>query len=89
MIEDLSEFFDTDELADRADTGATSIAGIFSQEYVDALGVESFHPVFLAQTAEVKDLAHGHSLEINQKRYKIAGKQPDGFGLTNLILEEQ
>ena len=68
------------------------ITVLFDHEYlgVDATGgvlVESVHPTILALTSDVPNAAHGESLVIGPEVYYIVGVQPDGQGMTQLILE--
>jgi hypothetical protein len=46
-------------------------------------------PVFVCNEADVSSIAHGDALTIKTVSYKVAGVQPDGTGLTSLILEKQ
>ena len=71
---------------------SVDITVLFDHEYlnVDATGgvvVESVHPTVLARTSDVPNAAHGESLVIGPEVYYIVGVQPDGQGMTQLILE--
>lgn len=71
---------------------STEINVLFDHEYlgVDATGgvvVESVHPTVLALTSDVPNAAHGESVVIGPEVYYIVGVQPDGQGMTQLILE--
>jgi hypothetical protein len=89
FAEDLSEFLDSTEMADNATIGASTIAGIFDNQFVEVHGIEGMRPVFTCAEANVASIAHGDALTINATSYKVAGIQPDGTGLTSLILEKQ
>lgn len=96
--EDLDAFFSTDDFAVTAtwtpDGGDPSvITGIFDNEYIEGVGdgevdFEATHPMFLVKTADVPDVAQGDQLSVNSTSYRIVNVQPDGTGLTLLILEE-
>lgn len=62
---------------------------IFDNAYVGALGdrLESAQPQAQARSADVADLAHGSACSISGVDYLVAGLQPDGTGMTTLILE--
>jgi len=89
FAEDLSEFLDDTELADNATIGASTIAGIFDNQFVEVNGIEGVRPVFTCAEANVATIAHGDALTIKSISFKVAGIQPDGTGLTSLILEKQ
>jgi len=89
FAEDLSEFLDDTELADNATIGASTIAGIFDNQFVEVNGIEGVRPVFTCAEANVATIAHGDALTIKSTSFKVAGIQPDGTGLTSLILEKQ
>ena len=89
FAEDLSEFLDSTEMADNATIGASTIAGIFDNQFVEVHGIEGVRPVFVCAEADVSSIAHGDALTIKTVSYKVAGVQPDGTGLTSLILEKQ
>lgn len=74
--------------------GATTIQGIFDNDYQEVIddsgvGAESSQPVFLCRTADVSSAAHGDTLVVNSTNYVVRGVQPDGTGMTLLMLEEQ
>jgi len=87
--ENLSNFFNANELADNATIGAATVAGILDNQFVDILGIEAMRPVFTTDESEVSTITHGDSLIIKGLSYKVAGIQPDGTGLTSFILEKQ
>ncbi len=89
FTEDLSAFFSNDELADNATIGSATVAGIFENQFVEVMGIEAVRPVFTCDEANVSSIAHGDALTIKSTSYQVAGIQPDGTGLTSLILEEQ
>jgi hypothetical protein len=71
-----------------------TISGIFDNDFVevDAGGVIPFamqQPRFLARTSDVSAAVEDDTLVISGTTYKIKVVQPDGTGMTNLILEKQ
>ena len=89
FAEDFSEFFISSELADDAIIGAATVAGIFDNQFVEVNGIEGVRPVFTCAASEVLNLGHEKTIKINDITYKVAGVQPDGTGLSSLILEKQ
>jgi hypothetical protein len=72
----------------------SSVNGIKDAPWVNAqveafVGVESTHPTFLAETANLPGVTHGATLVIAGVTFKVRGVQDDGTGFTVLILEKQ
>ena len=69
---------------------ATTFTGIFDNDFlavdVDESEVESSEPTLLARTADVSSLAHGDTLTISAESYTVRGIQPDGTGMTQIML---
>ena len=69
---------------------ATTFTGIFDNDSLavdlDESEVESTEPTLLARTADVSGLAHGDSLTISAVSYTVRGIQPDGTGMTQIML---
>ena len=89
FVEDFSEFFIESELATNARIGSSIVAGIFDNQFVEVNGIEGVRPVFTCAVSDVVDLSFEKTIKINDTTYKVAGVQPDGTGLTNLVLEKQ
>lgn len=88
---DRAALLDTDEFGVTATIGANTFPCINDQEYVEALGVSSQHPVALCDksVAVTAGAAVGATVTISSQAYIIRDIQPDGTGLAVLILEEQ
>lgn len=75
--------------------GSSSIVGIFDNEFFEAdpqanVTYASAQPRFLVQTADLPSGAdYGDSVTINSVHYKVRIIQPDGTGMTTLVLEKQ
>ena len=85
--EDLSAFFNDNEMATTAYFGASTIFGILDSRFLEVFGVESLKPVFICAAEDVTAVQHGDTLAINEINYRVVGSQPDGTGLMDLILE--
>ncbi len=71
-----------------ADFAGTAVEGIFDAEYLPAIGVESTSPAF---TCSIADLPSGYrtaTVTIRSIDYVITGDQPDGTGITVLLLDK-
>jgi len=69
---------------------AADVDGILTNEFVTVDFVESKKPVFSCQSSEIVGIAHGDDVVASDSTaYKVRGIQPDGTGMTKLILESQ
>jgi hypothetical protein len=98
LTSDLDTIFSTDELAQTASYvrqgyPSAQIPVIFGNEYVVArgseeVGVGTSAPTALCKTADVPAAAEGDTLTIDGMTYHILEVQPDGTGVTLLILSK-
>ena len=69
---------------------ASTFVAIFDNDFLavdlDESEVESSEPTLLARTADVSGLAHGDTLTISAVSYTVRGIQPDGTGMTQIML---
>jgi hypothetical protein len=88
--DDLNEMLDEDDHADIATHDGHRIPGIFNRAFYmqDAgdVGVESSEPVFSTQDCYTDQIQHRDTITISNRDYSVVSKQPDGKGLTRLIL---
>lgn len=90
--EDTSTFFDIDAgFAQFALIDGASVAVIFDKEYglgnVGMLGMASTQPALTLSTADVPANPVGLSVEIDGGTYQVATHEPDGTGISRLVLE--
>ena len=80
------------------DSGAStwSAYGIYSFEYVDVNNVESKMPTIMVRDSDMVNPAGGAAVikvgiatGIGQGDFDIIGRQPDGHGMTLLIMENE
>ncbi len=72
-----------------ATLGGATVRGIFDNGYQDVLGIVSgTQPVFTLATTDVGSAAVGDTITISSVAYTIAEIQPDGTGMTRLMLRE-
>lgn len=94
FVEDLTAFLNTDEFATAATyNGSTTINGIFDKEFFGAdaggmVAIEASKPVFHCRAADVATDAVGKTLVVSGTTYTIEGQEPDGTGMTKLILRQ-
>lgn len=73
---------------------AASIKVIFDNQYQTielldgGVGVESTSPSILCRTSDISGVKHGDTLVISGTTYYITGVQPDGTGITRLMLSK-
>lgn len=93
LLADLDELFDTDEFAIEVTlTGGTKINGIFDDEFrgvnIQDGEIRTTAPQVLCKSSDVSGVALGNTVTINSIAYKVIERQPDGTGLTTLILSK-
>lgn len=90
LADDLAAFFDTaGGFAQTATVGGSSFPVIFDSAYQVAIDgvVESAGPACHARTSQVSAVVQGTAITINAVSYKVREVQPDGTGVTVLLLE--
>ncbi len=100
LTSDITKFIETDEFAvsvkvhPRTDKEAT-VSIIFDEEYFDIsvgeVGHSGSQPMALMSSTDVvnNSIDVNTIIEINSADYKVVEPQPDGTGLTMLIMEAQ
>jgi len=93
LTTDLDTFLDTTDFAVAATlNGTTAINVIFDAAYeavnLQTGEVEGAAPVAICKSSDVSGVSHGDTLDVNGTTYYVRGIQPDGTGLTTLILSE-
>lgn len=71
-----------------ATVGGASVRGMFDAAYQEAFGlVGGSRPVFKAATADVSSASRGTAVVISGTSYTVGEVQPDGTGMTLLVLD--
>lgn len=70
-----------------ATLGAAAFTVIFDAAYADPLGIAGTEPRALCVSADVSAATLGTLININGAAYTVRDKQPDGTGMTVLLLE--
>lgn len=84
---DLATMLSQAEFAVSATLNASPIIGIFDSDYVDPLGTVSNSPVLVCASASVSAATRGSVVVVGAVTYAVRDIQPDGTGVTVLILE--
>lgn len=71
-----------------ATVGGASVTGIFDDAYADALGIAGSGPTLLLPSASAASASLGASCVVGAVSYTVSGIQPDGTGMTRLMLQE-
>ena len=91
FTEDLSQFFNVAEFATAATLDGAAVTGIFDALYIQGLvgaaGIASTGPAYMLPTASVPANPVGKALVVNGTTYSVAEHQPDGTGVSLLLLE--
>ena len=88
FVEDLSIF-----LADfgvPATLAGTAVQGVFDNGYAlgnVGIGMASTQPMFTLPTASISGEAVGQTLVVNATNYVVSAHEPDGTGMSRLLLE--
>ena len=78
------------QLKDSFGSFVKTINGIFDYEYIEVGGSESRAPMFTCATIDLPTDVHNYQLDIEGQGsdYKVITPQPDGTGVTQLLLEK-
>jgi hypothetical protein len=82
------ETFDTfmHDFAIPATVGGVSVRGIFDATYADPLGMAGNQPVLTVASEDLPSVAVGQAVVLNATAYTVQAIEPDGTGITTLIL---
>lgn len=92
FTEDMTVFFNTGDFASSATVGGVAVKGIFDKAYqfgdVGDSGMASTAPVLTLATASVPASPVGVAVVIGAVTYTVAAHEPDGVGVSLLMLEK-
>jgi hypothetical protein len=71
-----------------ATLNGTAVRGIFDDAYMDPLGMAGSQPALLCASADVSAAAQGTAVVVNSVNYTVGSTQPDGTGMTRILLQE-
>jgi hypothetical protein len=87
FTENLAPFFNVAEFASSATLDGASVSGIFDNAYTDIMGIASRVPMFTLPTASASAATQASVLITGGVTYRVTSVQPDGTGVTALMLE--
>lgn len=91
FAEDISAFFSPAELASTVTVNGVSVSAMFDNGYasgdVGVLGMAGTQPVLTLATADVPANPVGLSAVVASTSYLVAAHEPDGTGISRLVLE--
>ncbi len=91
FTEDLTAFLNPDEFATSVTVGGVAVPAIFDNGYalgsVGGFGMASTQPAITLATANVPAAPEGQAVVVNSVAYLVASHEPDGTGVSRLLLE--
>lgn len=87
LTDDLADFFDADEFGITATFSGGDVLGILDRAYIETEDVAGYAPTFIAKTSDLSTVSVGDSVTIDSVVYDVAEIQPDGTGVTTLVLQ--
>jgi hypothetical protein len=93
MVEDITLFMDVDEFASTGALDHVQVQGIFDNGYTAALdGMSAQVPTFTLPSASCLRTRQGSQLRLpdlgNAGLYTVQAIEPDGTGMTRLVLQK-
>jgi hypothetical protein len=92
-FENLDIFFNTNHFATEVTIGSSTIKGIFDNMHygVDSpsyFEVSTSEPVLTVKSSDITTLQRGDSVTINSQAYRVHDIQPDGTGISRVLLHK-
>jgi hypothetical protein len=91
ITDDLTPFFSVDEFATSVSVGGVTVFAIFdngnTQGNVGTLGMASTQPQLTLASTDVPTNPVGAAVLVGAVAYTVAAHEPDGTGLSRLLLE--
>ena len=90
FTEDLSLFFNSNELGTSVTLDGTTVTGVLGDGYVEVNFVQTKAPIFTYRKADKSSVAVNSTLVSGATTYKVKVIQPDVTGaVSRLVLEKQ
>ena len=87
FTEDFDVFLDEDGFAVSAVLGASTVSVIFDRVWIETQGAGATQPVCQGKTSDLGAATHGTAITIGGTAYNVIDNQPDGTGMTTLVLQ--
>jgi hypothetical protein len=92
FTEDLTAFLNPAEFATSVSVGGVLVSAIYDNGYalgnVGGFGMASTQPTLTLATANVPASPEGQAAVVNGVAYVVASHEPDGTGVSRLLLEK-
>lgn len=90
FTEDLSLFFNSNELGNSVTLDGTAVTGVLGDGYIEVNFVQTKAPIFTYRKADKSSVAVNSTLVSGSTTYKVKVIQPDVTGtVSRLVLEKQ
>ncbi len=90
LLNDLDIFFNDDEFAIEVTYNLVTFNGIYDNAFIEdqqgQIQIETLEPQIMVKTSDVTGLTHGETMTVNSVAYKVKEIQPDGTGITRILL---
>jgi len=70
-----------------ATVGGSAVRGIFDNAFLAQLGLVGTDPLLLCRTSDVTSATRGTAVSVPAGSFKVVRKEPDGTGMSRLVLE--
>jgi S-adenosylmethionine/arginine decarboxylase-like enzyme len=87
FAEDLAPFFNVADFADAATLDGVAVSGIFDNGYEEAFGMTTHEARYTMASSEAASATNASVLVVRSTSYRVRVPQPDGTGVTVLLLE--
>lgn len=87
FTEELAPLF-TDFAAASCTIGGVAVSAVFSNRSADALFAAGTEPFITVRSSDVAATARGAAVVVNGTSYTVAKIEPDGTGLSRVLLEK-
>ena len=84
----LDSLGETVSIFDDTGTYLGNVVGVFDKQYIEAQNVQGFAPTFTYNDTEI-NIESGYSINYQAQDYVVRFLEPDGVGMTMLVLREQ
>lgn len=71
-----------------ATVGGVAVRAVFDDAYADQFGIAGSTPALQCASADVAAAVPGTAVVVNGVNYTVGSIQPDGTGMTRLLLQE-
>ena len=79
---------ETATVKDTLDVSVGSVVGVFERQYVEAGDLQGFYPTFFYKVADMV-IGVGYEITVSGQAYSVRYPQPDGTGMSLLVLRQK